>query len=135
MTTFSFHPVDLGDLPPRLKLRDWGTLLPLDLDGIGKNWAERYSAFISREECGEARALWIDVKAADRWLDERGRALFSEIALVEKRRRNPGWTPARDRLDAVLAGLQGKILREIAALIDNARTTTTPQGNALEVMP
>lgn len=113
MSTFSLHPVDLGDLEPRVQLQAYGHLLPFDLQAIQSHWRERYSDFISAVGEEKRSALWIDVKAADAWLDARGKPLFSHRLLADKIKRNPGWKPARERIDGTLAGLPKQILEQI----------------------
>ncbi len=113
MSTFSLHPVDLGDLEPRVQLQAYGHLLPFDLHGIQSNWRSRYSEFISSEGDGKRSSLWIDVKAADAWLDARGKPLFSHRLLADKIKRNPGWKPAREKIDGTLAGLPKHLLEQI----------------------
>lgn len=121
MNTFSLHPVDLGDLEPLVQLQAYGHLLPLDLANIQSNWRSRYNDFISSESDEKGSPLLVDVKAADRWLDARGKPLFSERLLADKLKRNPGWKPARDRIDGTLAGLPKQILTEILRHITSAQ--------------
>lgn len=123
MSIFNLHPVDLGDLPAEVRLNAWGHLLPIDQSGIQKNWRSRYAEFIRSVD----GALWIDIKAADCWLDQRGKAIFSELALKEKMRRNPGWIPARDRLNGALDGLPVQIMRELAGLLEHVKLLSSTQ--------
>lgn len=104
-----FHPVDLGDLPPFVLYSACHEWLPFSDRTVTANWRTRYASFMSRrssEDGGINAGLWVDVKAADCFLDARGRALLSEHLLKEKKRRNPGWIPARDVL-IKLAALDG----------------------------
>jgi hypothetical protein len=109
----SFHPCDIGDLPHFVQLTACGAHLPLDEKNLRSNWKKRYPTFLKREKIG---GLWVDVKAADSWLDERGKQLLSTCLLDDKRRRNPGWQPAGNRLKA-LAGTQLEILEKLAELV------------------
>lgn len=126
MTTFSLHPVDLGDLEPRVQLQAYGHLLPFDLQAIQSHWRSRYSEFIFSEGDEKRSALWIDVKAADRWLDARGKPLFSHRLLADKMKRNQGWKPARERIDGTLAGLPKQILEQILAHLMSAQVPEVP---------
>lgn len=96
------HPVDLGDLPPTIRLNAALAALPLEPRTIANHWRERYSSWVRRDKSG----LFVLIKEADTWLDERGLQLLSPRLLKEKRNRNPGWVPAGDRLTPdVLAAL------------------------------
>lgn len=123
MSTFSLHPVDLGDLEPRVLLHAYGHLLPYDLRAIQSNWRERYSDFISSTGGEKRTELWIDVKAVDAWLDARGKPLFSHLLLADKIKRNPGWKPAREKIDGTLAGLPKQILEQILVHLMAAQAT------------
>lgn len=88
MITSNQHPSDLGNIPFEVLYRCFGDLLPVGTDSIHRHWKELYP-FISRKKDG----LYINVKKADLWLDQRGEKLFSELLLVRKRERNPDWLP------------------------------------------
>lgn len=120
----TLHPVDLGDVPEAVHLSAFGHLLPLDGRGLQSNWKSRYS-FIERREKGR---LWINVKAADQWLDERGRPLLSEGIITEKKKRNPSWRPARDRVEGALAGIPEKILTDFLAHLVTQKSTSSTCG-------
>lgn len=107
------HPCDFGDLPEFVQLSACAHLLPIDQKNLQSNWKTRYPHFLERRQIG---GLWIDVQACDRWLDERGKKLLSTGLLEEKRRRNPGWIPAGERLEA-LAGAQLQIIDKLAQLV------------------
>lgn len=113
MTISRLHPCVLGDLPAWVQLSSCSHLLPIDEKNIQSNWKTRYGDFIERRKVG---GLWVDVKKCDQWLDERGSRLLSDMLLVEKRRRNPGWSPAGDRLEA-LAGAQLEMIDKLAELV------------------
>lgn len=91
--------VGIGDVPDFVQFKVFGRLLDLDMESVQKNWRTRFP-FVERRKSG----LWLDVKAADKFLDEAGRPLLSPKILVEKRKRNPGWMPAGERFSAALAG-------------------------------
>ena len=91
MITASLHPCDSGDIPAEVLFRCFANLLPLNAATVRKNWKERYPFFVRRKT-----GLYVDVKAADFWFDQRGERLFSQALLVHKRSINPGWVPAGD---------------------------------------
>lgn len=109
----SLHPADLGDLPKFVQLGACAHLLPLDQKNVQSNWKTRYPDFLERRRLG---GLWVNVKECDQWLDERGKKLLSTGLLEEKKRRNPGWAPAGDRLEA-LAGTQNEMIDKLAELV------------------
>lgn len=113
MMPTSLHPCDVGDLPRFMQLAVCGSHLPLDQKNLQSNWKTRYPTFLKREKVG---GLWVDIKEADLWLDQRGKQLLSTGLLSEKRRRNPGWEPAGNRLET-LVGAQGRILDRLAELV------------------
>lgn len=87
----SAHPVDIGDLPNDVLFSCYADLLPLNRATVQKHWRERYPFFVRRKS-----GLFVLVKEADLWLDQRGKRLFSEALLAAKRKRNPGWLAAGD---------------------------------------
>lgn len=107
------HPCDIGDLPIWVQLSTCSHLLPVDQRNLHSNWKSRYPFFIERRKVG---GLWINVKKCDQWLDERGSRLLSPQLIGEKKRRNPGWQPAGDRLET-LVGAQDEILNKLAILV------------------
>ena len=122
MTISSLHPCVVGDLPTWVQFSACSHLLPIDEKNIQSNWKTRYPNFIDRRKVG---GLWVDVKKCDQWLDERGSRLLSHMLLVEKRRRNPGWCPAGDRLEALASAHLQMIdkLAELVALKLHAQST------------
>ena len=92
----SCHPCDCGDLPTHVLYRAFTDLLPMSKESIRKNWRQRYPFFSRKKE-----GLLVDVKAADLWLDQRGKKLFSQALLEKKRERNPDWRPVGDFAEAV----------------------------------
>lgn len=112
MITSGLHPCDVGDLPEYIQLARCTLHLPIDERNLQSNWKLRYP-FIRREKIG---GLWLNIKAADNWLDARGKKLLSPSLLTDKKRRNPGWQPAGDRLEA-LVGAQEKIIQKIAETV------------------
>lgn len=113
MIPISLHPCDTGDLPRFMQLAACGSHLPLDQKNLQSNWKTRYPTFLKREKVG---GLWVDIKEADHWLDQRGKQLLSTGLLIEKRRRNPGWVPTGERLEA-LAGTQLMMIDKLAELV------------------
>jgi hypothetical protein len=89
------HPCDLGDLPAYVLYRFFTDFLPIKKESIRKNWRQRYPFFVRKRE-----GLFIDVKAADLWLDQRGHKLLSQALLDKKRERNPDWVPAGEFIEA-----------------------------------
>jgi hypothetical protein len=112
MITSSLHPCDVGDLPEYIQLSRCTLHLPIDERSIQSNWKTRFP-FIRREKIG---GLWLDIKAADNWLDARGKKLLSPSLLADKKRRNPGWEPAGNRLEA-LVGSQEQIIQKVAEIV------------------
>ena len=113
----SLHPCDLGDIPAFVQFSAHGYLIPLDEKNLQSNWKTRYPSFLERRKQG---GLWVNVKECDQWLDERGKKLFSRGLIEEKRRRNPGWIPAGDRLslsNVALAGSQTDFIAQLATLV------------------
>ena len=90
------HPCDAEDLPTFVLYRFFTDLLPISKESIRKNWRQRYPFFVRKRE-----GLFIDVKAADLWLDQRGHRLLSQALLNKKRERNPDWVPAGEFVEAV----------------------------------
>lgn len=86
--TLTPHVTESGDVPAFVLYRCFTDLLPISKESIRKNWRQRYPFFIRKKE-----GLYVDVRAVDLWLDERGKGLFSHALLARKRERNPGWTP------------------------------------------
>ncbi len=82
------HPCDSEDVPAYVLYRFFTDLLPIRKESIRKNWRQRYPFFVRKRE-----GLFVDVKAADLWLDQRGQKLFSQALLDKKRERNPDWVP------------------------------------------
>lgn len=113
MITTSLHPCDVGDLPHFIQLSRCLQHLPIDDRNLQSNWKTRFPEFIKREKIG---GLWLDVKEADKWLDARGKKLLSPSLLADKRRRNPGWEPAGNRLDALVSA-QERIVQKIAEIV------------------
>lgn len=89
MKQINLHPCDNGDLPAKVLYRCFTEILPIKAQTARKHWKERYPFFVRNKD-----GLYIDVKAADLWLDQRGEKLFSESLLEKKRERNPDWRPA-----------------------------------------
>jgi len=112
MIISSLHPCDVGDLPVDIQLSRCILHLPIDEKSLQSNWKKRYP-FVKRESAG---GLWLDIKAADNWLDARGKKLLSPSLLADKKRRNPGWQPAGDRLEA-LVGAQEQIIQKIVEAV------------------
>lgn len=119
------HPCDLGDLPEYVSLKVASPFLPIDSRNLSSNWKARYGGFVHREKSG----LRVDVKAADAWLDERGKALLSPLLMQEKRRRNPGWVPAGERLQA-LAGRTEIMDHLVLALARDLHGSLVPHRGA-----
>lgn len=113
MITASLHPCDIGDLPILIQLARCLQHLPIDEKNLQSNWKMRYTDFVRREQIG---GLWVDIKEADSWLDARGKKLLSPSLLADKKKRNPGWLPAGDRLEA-LVGAQEEIINKVAELV------------------
>lgn len=88
MKQINLHPCDSGDLPAKVLYRCFTEILPIKAQTARKHWKERYPFFVRNKE-----GLYIDVKAADLWLDQRGEKLFSESLLEKKREKNPDWRP------------------------------------------
>lgn len=111
--TIRLHPCDVGDLPEFIQLARCVQHLPIDDRNLQSNWKTRFPEFIKREKIG---GLWLDVREADKWLDARGKKLLSPSLLADKRRRNPGWEPAGNRLEALVSA-QEKIIQKIAEIV------------------
>lgn len=112
--TLSLHPVDLGDLPEFVQYSAVDHLIPIEAHTLKSHWKTRYQ-FVERRAMGIG-GLSINIKQCDEWLDARGKALLSMQLLKEKIRRNPGWVPAGERIEA-LAGAHDGILNELADLV------------------
>lgn len=120
---FSLHPVDLGDVPDFVQFKIFGRLLDLDVENVQKNWRTRFP-FVERRKSG---GLWLDVRAADKFLDGAGRPLLSPKILVEKRKRNPGWVPAGERFLAALAGGDSDFIDHLATMVAQKLTQDFPK--------
>jgi hypothetical protein len=107
---YCLHPVDLGDLPPLIRFSACEGLFPCSNASIRSHHS--HSEWLVRQD----GTLMVDIRLADAWLDARGAVLLSTRLLERKRRRNPGWTPAGDRLHDALAGRR-EILEELGQLI------------------
>lgn len=92
-----------GDIPEFVQLKVFGRLLDLDFRSLQKNWKTRFP-FLERRKSG---GLWINVRAADAFLDASGRQLLSPKILMEKRKRNPDWIPAGERFSGAVSALAG----------------------------
>jgi hypothetical protein len=112
MITASLHPCDVGDLPSLIQLSRCFQHLPIDDRNLQSNWKTRFP-FVKRENIG---GLWLDIKEADQWLDARGKKLLSPSLLADKKKRNPGWAPAGDRLEALVSA-QDRIVQKIAEIV------------------
>ena len=113
MMPIRLHPCDFGDLPTLIQLATCSHFLPISDRNLQSNWKLRYSAFIVRQKIG---GLWLDVKKCDNWLDERGKKLLSPQLIEAKKKRNPGWVPARDRVET-LVGAQQEILDKLVEIV------------------